>query len=135
DIPEHPLIFTKPNTSIVGHGQTVHLQQDVSDQVDYEGEVAVVIGREGSKIKREKAWDYVFGLTLLNDLTARDLQSRHKQFFLGKGLDGFSPIGPVIVTGVDEATVAKEHLTTNVNGELRQSAPLSDMIFDIPDLI
>ncbi|AXF57891.1 FAA hydrolase family protein [Salicibibacter kimchii] len=135
DIPEHPLIFTKPHTSIIGHGQPVRLQQDVSEQVDYEGEVAVVIGREGAKIEREEAWDYVFGITLLNDLTARDLQSRHKQFFLGKGLDGFSPIGPVIVTDVSEAALAGERLSTEVNGEVRQSAPLTDMIFDIPDLI
>lgn len=135
DIPEHPLIFTKPHTSIVGHGQPVHLQQDVSEQVDYEGEVAVIIGREGAKIKREEAWNHVFGVTLLNDLTARDLQSRHKQFFLGKGLDGFSPIGPVIVTDVHEAVLAEQRITTKVNEEVRQSAPLTDMIFDIPELI
>ncbi|QQK78369.1 fumarylacetoacetate hydrolase family protein [Salicibibacter cibarius] len=135
DIPDHPLIFTKPHTSIAGHGQSISLQRDVSEQVDYEGEVAVVIGRQGAKIKKEEAWDYVFGITLLNDLTARDLQSRHKQFFLGKGLDGFSPIGPVVVTDVDEVALADERLTTKVNGELRQSAPLTDMIFDIPTLI
>ncbi|QQK81998.1 fumarylacetoacetate hydrolase family protein [Salicibibacter cibi] len=135
DIPDHPLIFTKPHTSIAGHGQPISLQRDVSEQVDYEGEVAVVIGRQGAKIKREEAWDYVFGITLLNDLTARDLQSRHKQFFLGKGLDGFSPIGPVIATNVNEAVIAEQRLMTKVNGEVRQSAPLTDMIFDIPDLI
>ncbi|SDI55640.1 fumarylacetoacetate hydrolase family protein [Natribacillus halophilus] len=135
DLPEHPLIFTKPHTSIVGHEQPVSIHPEVTDQVDYEGEVAVVIGREGTKIKREEAWNHVFGVTLLNDVTARDLQARHKQFFLGKGLDGFSPLGPVIVTDVDERTLAKQHLTVTVNGETRQSAPLTDMIFDIPDLI
>ncbi|MBB6448437.1 2-keto-4-pentenoate hydratase/2-oxohepta-3-ene-1,7-dioic acid hydratase in catechol pathway [Geomicrobium halophilum] len=135
DIPEYPIIFTKPHTSIAAHEQHVDLHREVSEQVDYEGEVAIVIGKKGSKIKREEAWDYVYGVTLLNDLTARDLQARHKQFFLGKSLDQFSPLGPVLVTNVNEMITAEETITTKVNGDIRQSAPLTDMIFDIPELI
>ncbi|GAK09373.1 fumarylacetoacetate hydrolase family protein [Geomicrobium sp. JCM 19038] len=135
DIPDHPLIFTKAHTTICAHQDDVSLHSDVTEQVDYEGELAIVIGKKGTKIEREDVWDYIFGFTLLNDITARDLQARHKQFFVGKSLDGFCPIGPSIVTRLSEEELLKETITTTVNDEVRQQAPLTDMIFDVRELI
>lgn len=134
-LPEHPVIFTKPPTAIIGCGDDIRYDPGVTQQLDYEGEVAVVIGREGRDISPDEAYDYVFGYTLMNDVTARDLQGRHQQFFKGKGLDTFAPLGPIVVERGEIPDPATLELKTYVNGELRQHARLADLIFDIPTLI
>lgn len=133
--PAHPMFFTKPRTAIIGPGDEICCDPSVSTQLDYEGELAVVIGRGGRDIELADAYSHVFGYTLLDDVTARDLQARHGQYYKGKGLDTFAPLGPVVVTG-DEIPCPEElALETRVNGELRQRASLGQLIFDIPRLI
>jgi len=134
EAPEHPVFFTKPPTSVVGPDEEVPYPPE-TEQFDYEGELAVVIGRRGRNIPRERAYEYVFGYTILNDLTARDLQKRHQQWFKGKSLDGTCPMGPVLVTADELGDPHRLQLETRVNGELRQSTSTSLMIFDIPELI
>ena len=133
-IPEHPIIFTKPSSSIAGPGDDIPLWPGVDTAVDYEAELAVVIGRGGRMISREQALSHVFGYTIINDVTARDLQRRHKQWFLGKGIDGFGPMGPWIVTA-DEIDGSNLRIVCRVNGETRQNSSTSDLIFDVPALI
>ncbi len=133
-VPEHPIIFTKPASSISGPYDDIPLWPGLDEAVDYEAELAVVIGEGGRFIPRERALEHVFGYTILNDVTARDLQRIHKQWFLGKGIDGFGPMGPWIVTA-DEAHPADLRVTCRVNGELRQDASTTDLIFDVPTLI
>lgn len=135
ELPEHPIIFTKPHTAITGHDDDIRLDPGVTQQLDYEGEVAVIIGRQGRDIPPENALDYVFGYTLMNDVTARDLQGRHKQYFKGKGLDTFAPLGPVVVEQRAIGDPSVLQLETRVNGELRQRASLAQLIFSIPVLI
>ena len=133
-IPEHPIIFTKPSSSIVGPGDVIPLWEGLDAAVDYEAELAVVIGRGGRAISRAQALTHVFGYTILNDVTARDLQRQHKQWFLGKGIDGFGPMGPWIVTA-DEIDGGNLRIMCRVNGETRQNSTTADLIFDIPVLI
>lgn len=135
-ITEHPVFFTKPATAVVGPGETVPLFTHVSAQIDYEVELAVIIGKTGRDITRENALDHVWGYTIVNDVTARDVQRRHGgQYFKGKGLDGSCPMGPWIVT-VDEITDPSNlSICLRVNGALRQEGRTSAMIFDIPTLI
>lgn len=135
DTPEAPVVFTKATTAVIGPGGTIPAHRDVTRELDYEGEIAVILGRGGRRIPVESAWDHVFGLTLINDVTARDLQRRHRQFFLGKSLDGAAPLGPVIVHRSALPPVEEITLTTAVNGERRQEGRLSDLIFDVPTLI
>ncbi len=103
--------------------------------MDYEGELGVVIGRRAKNIKRAEALDCVFAYTILNDVTARAVQQRHKQWFLGKSLDGFCPVGPWLVTRDEFGVPDAQELATFVNGERRQFAKLRDMIFDVPTFI
>ena len=133
-IPEHPIIFTKPATSISGPEADIPLVAGTDAAVDYEAEIAVVIGTGGRGIRREDAMNHVFGYTVVNDVTARDLQAKHKQWLLGKGIDGFCPMGPWIVTK-DEFDLGSARVSCRVNGEMRQDASVSDLIFDIPTLI
>ncbi|UAL48582.1 fumarylacetoacetate hydrolase family protein [Sutcliffiella horikoshii] len=135
DIPEHIMIFTKAPTTVIGHEEIIPLHEDVTGQLDYEGELAIVIGKSGKGIAKEDAMDYIFGYTIVNDVTARDLQKRHKQFFLGKSLDGTCPLGPVIVhkSAIDDPQSLK--VKTLVNGEVRQSASTDQVIFSIPEII
>ncbi len=133
-IPDHPIIFTKPATSITGPGSDIPMVPGLDAAIDYEAELAVVIGKRGRGIRREDAMRHVFGYTVLNDVTARDLQLRHKQWFLGKGIDGFCPMGPWIVTA-DELDGQNLRVTCRVNGEVRQDASTATLIFDIPTLI
>jgi 2-keto-4-pentenoate hydratase/2-oxohepta-3-ene-1,7-dioic acid hydratase in catechol pathway len=135
DIPEHIMIFTKATNTVTGHGQKVPVHDEVTSELDYEGELAVVIGKKGKGITPDEAMNHVFGYTIVNDLTARDLQKKHGQFFIGKSLDSTCPVGPYIVTK-DEMD-APQHLTikTRVNGEVRQSSSTALMIFKIPDII
>lgn len=135
-VTEHPVFFTKPPTAVVGPGADVPIFPHVSENIDYEVELAVVIGKAGRDIPKERAHDHVFGYTILNDVTARDVQRRHGgQFFKGKGLDGSCPIGPVIVTTDAIGDPSNLGLRLTVNGETRQDGNTADMIFDIPTLI
>lgn len=134
-LPDEPIIFTKAVTSIVGPGDDIVAANDPTNSVDYEGELAVIIGPGGRSISPADAFDHVFGYTLVNDVTARHLQQRHVQFFIGKSVDTFCPMGPAIVTRDEMPDLPSAVLTTHVNGELRQEAPLSDLIFDVPRLI
>jgi 2-keto-4-pentenoate hydratase/2-oxohepta-3-ene-1,7-dioic acid hydratase in catechol pathway len=135
DIPEHVMVFTKAPTTVIGPNEQVLNHQNVTNQLDYEGELAVIIGKKGMAIKKEDALDYIFGYTILNDVTARDLQTRHKQFFIGKSLDTTCPMGPWIVhkSAIDNPN--KLNIETRVNGEVRQSSNTENFIFPIEDVI
>ncbi len=133
--PDHLVVFTKAPTAVSRPGGVVSCQSDVTHKVDYEGELAVVIGKKARNIREEEAMDVVFGYTIINDLTARDLQSRHQQWFLGKSLDGFCPMGPVLVTKDEVPMPERLNIVTRVNGEVRQSANTEQMIFTIPQII
>ncbi|MGV9308808.1 fumarylacetoacetate hydrolase family protein [Nonomuraea sp. NPDC003727] len=132
EVPEEPLIFMKPSTSVIGHGDAIAYPTAQSRRVDYEGELAVVIGRLCREVPVERAKDVIFGYTCANDVTARDLQKKDVQFTRAKGFDTFCPIGPWIQTDLDPADLA---LTTTVNGEVRQSGRTSQLINDIPALV
>jgi 2-keto-4-pentenoate hydratase/2-oxohepta-3-ene-1,7-dioic acid hydratase in catechol pathway len=129
-----PIVFAKLGECVIGPHDTVRLPGAVSTQIDYESELAVVIGRGGRDIPRSRAMDHVFGYTIVNDVTARDLQVRHMQWDLGKSLDTFCPMGPCIVSA-DELDGRSTRVRGWVNGELRQDAHTRDLIFDIPTLI
>ena len=135
-VTEHPVFFTKPPTAMVPPGGDVLVFPSVSEAVDYEVELAVVICRPGRNISRADAYDHIFGYTILNDITARDIQRRHGgQYFKGKGLDGSCPMGPWIVTADEIADPHALSIALTVNGEQRQNGNTLDMIFDIPTLI
>jgi 2-keto-4-pentenoate hydratase/2-oxohepta-3-ene-1,7-dioic acid hydratase in catechol pathway len=134
-IPDVPIVFTKPATAVIGPGEPIPSHLDPTASVDYEGELAVVIGPGGRGIRKEDAFKHVYGYTIINDVTARTLQQRHKQWFLGKSIDGFCPMGPWLVTADAVPDVTKLRLVTRVNGEVRQNALLADLIFDIPTLV
>ena len=130
-VPEVPLLFFKPTTSLIGHGMPIRLPPQ-SLQVEHEGELAVVIGRIGRWIKPEHALDYVFGYTIGNDITARDLQRSDDQWTRAKGFDTFCPLGPWIETNFDPTDTL---ITCHVNGEMRQVASTRDMVFTVRQLI
>jgi len=131
---EWPIVFTKVPECVVGPHDDVLVPSEVSTQIDYEAELAVVIGKGGKNIARAAAMSHVFGYTVVNDVTARDVQMRHGQWDLGKSFDTFCPMGPWIVTA-DEFDGTKTRVRCWVNGELRQDGPTENMIFDIPTLI
>ncbi len=132
---EWPIVFTKVPECVVGPHADVHLPgAGVSEQIDYEAELTIVIGKGGRNIARADALGHVFGYTIVNDVTARDVQMRHQQWDLGKSFDTFCPMGPWIVTA-DELDGTKTRVRCWVNGELRQDGPTENMIFDIPSLI
>ncbi|KOP81693.1 fumarylacetoacetate hydrolase family protein [Cytobacillus solani] len=135
DIPEHILVFTKAPTTVIGHKETVLNHQHITKQLDYEGELAIIIGKKGRGISKEKALEYVFGYTILNDITARDLQFRHKQFFIGKSLDTTCPMGPWIVHSSNIENPNKLDIQTMVNGETRQKSNTENFIFPIEEII
>lgn len=129
-----PIVFTKVPECVVGPFDDVTLPKGVSDQIDYEAELAVIIGTGGKNISRSNAMSHVFGYTVVNDVTARDVQMRHQQWDMGKSFDTFCPMGPWVVTA-DELDGLNTRVRCWVNGELRQDGPTSNMIFDIPTLI
>jgi 2-keto-4-pentenoate hydratase/2-oxohepta-3-ene-1,7-dioic acid hydratase in catechol pathway len=135
EVPEFPVIFTKAVTALADPGQGLPASADPTNSTDYEGELGVVIGRHGKNIKRAEAYNVVFGYTIVNDATARAVQQRHKQWFLGKSLTGFCPVGPVLVTADEFGIPDAQELATFVNGERRQFARLRDLIFDVPAII
>jgi 2-keto-4-pentenoate hydratase/2-oxohepta-3-ene-1,7-dioic acid hydratase in catechol pathway len=132
--PPVPVIFTKPSSTVIGDQAPVRAFDHLTEQLDYEVELAVVIGKPGMGITRERALEHVWGYTIINDVTARDLQQKHRQWFLGKSLDTFCPMGPWLVTAdqVDSANLA---VRCWINDELRQNANTRDLIFDIPTII
>lgn len=132
--PAAPVVFTKAPSTVVGTGDEVMPFTELTRQLDYEAELAVVIGKPGRGIRPEDAWDHVWGYTIVNDVTARDLQQKHRQWFIGKSMDTFCPMGPWIVTA-DEVDATNLTVKCWINGELRQDAVTSDLIFDIPTII
>jgi len=131
EVPEEPLIFLKPSTSVSGPGDPIPLLP-ISHRVDYEGELAVVIGRIARNVRSEEAFRYILGYTCGNDVTLRDLQKKDDQWARAKGFDGSCPLGPWIQTELDPIDV---HLETRVNGVVRQSASTSDMVFGVATII
>ena len=134
EVPDEPLTFFKPNTSVIGPGEPVIYPPETED-LHFEGELAIVIGRICRRVPRERAADVIFGYTAANDVSARDLQSRDKQWARAKGFDTFCPLGPWIVThlGIDEAGDLR--LTTELNGRTKQDSTTALMVRDIPQLI
>ena len=134
-LPEYPQIFTKAPTAINAPGAPVRLDEGLTKLLDYEVELAVVIGKAGRDIAKERAFEHVFGYTIANDVTARDLQRRHEQWFKGKSLDTSLPLGPWIVDAEEIGDPTTLELSLTVNGQERQRAKASMMIFDIPTII
>lgn len=132
EIPEEPMVFMKPASSVIGSGDKIVLPSHMSNRVDYEGELGLVIGRVAKGVNIEDAGDYIMGYTCLNDVTARDLQGRDIQFTRAKSFDTFCPMGPWIETDLDPGKVTIE---TYLNGELRQKTPTADMIFNPHSLV
>lgn len=131
-VPEEPLIFLKPPSAVIGPGEPIVLPR-MSRRVDYEAELAVVMGKTARRVPEEEAWDYILGYTCFNDVTARDLQKKDGLFTRAKGFDTFAPLGPWIETELADP----HHLTleTWVNGERRQQGNTRDLIFNVPALI
>jgi 2-keto-4-pentenoate hydratase/2-oxohepta-3-ene-1,7-dioic acid hydratase in catechol pathway len=135
ELPQFPIVFTKATTSVNGPFGDVPFSTAVSSQIDYEVELAIVIGKKGQNISRQDAMDYIFGYTVLNDISARDLQKQSKQFFKGKSLDGSCPMGPWLVTADAITDPHNLAITSRVNGVTKQNSSTQHMIFDIPAII
>jgi 2-keto-4-pentenoate hydratase/2-oxohepta-3-ene-1,7-dioic acid hydratase in catechol pathway len=133
-VPKNPIIFSKVPESVVPTHAKVLIDPAVSSAIDYEAELAVIIGKEGRAIAKDKAFDHVWGYTIVNDVTARDLQGKYSQWLIGKSQDTFCPMGPWAVTK-DELDLDKAGIRCFVNGDLRQDSKISLLIFDIPTII
>ncbi|GAB1195505.1 hypothetical protein APSETT444_004764 [Aspergillus pseudonomiae] len=133
DSPQVPTVFTKRSTSITASGTDIYPHPGFTDTMDYEGELGVIIGKAGFSIKEKDAMDYVWGYTIINDLSARERQRDHRQYFMGKSPDTFCPMGPVAVPAA--ALPGEIRVQTHVNGEKRQDGTTADLIFSIPKLI
>ncbi|MEQ1759877.1 MAG: fumarylacetoacetate hydrolase family protein [Vicinamibacterales bacterium] len=133
-IPQAPVFFTKAPTAVNGPFDDVPVDREVTQQVDWEAELGVIIGVGGKNIARKYALMHIFGYTAINDITARDLQGRHLQWFKGKSLDGFAPMGPCVVTADEFGEPQSKRVTLRVNGVVKQDALTKDMIFPV-DLI
>ncbi len=130
-VPDEPIIFIKPNTSVIGPSDTI-VWPEMAPSIDYEGELAIVIGRICKEVPVERASDVIFGYTMANDVTSRELQKKDGQWTRAKGFDTFCPLGPWIET---DFIPGNQRITTTVNGEIKQDAHLSDMIFKVPEII
>ena len=130
-LPEEPLLFLKPPTAVIGPGDAIRLPR-LSQRVEFEGELALVIGKPAKNVKRERALDYLLGLTCMNDVTARDIQAQDSQLTCAKGFDTFAPLGPCIACGLDPMALS---ITTRVNGQLRQSSSTQQLIFDVATIV
>lgn len=135
ELPKTPLVFTKFPNSICGNGDYILIPKAITQKVDYEVELGVVMGRKAKNVSKEEALDYVFGYTVINDISARDLQFSDGQWVRGKSLDTFCPMGPFIVTKDEIPNVQNLKLTCEVNGELLQNDSTANMIFGVADLI
>src|SRR5438270_14044943 len=131
EVPDEPLVFLKPSTAVIGPGDPI-VHPPVGERMDYEGELAVVVGRLARRLSPEDAALAILGYTCANDVTLRDLQARDGQWTRAKGFDTFCPLGPWIETGTDPANL---ELVTTVNGEVRQRARTSELLLDVPGLI
>ena len=134
-IPSEPIIFTKAMTSLIGPNDAINASIDPTDSVDYEGELGVIISKTARRVAKADWQDYVFGYVIINDVTSRELQKKHNQWTIGKGLDTFGPMGPYIVTKDEIGDLPSMQIQTLVNNEVRQQAEVRDLIFDIPTLI
>jgi len=132
EVPAEPLLFFKPSTAVIGPGDPLRLPTDLSDEVSYEGEIAVVIGALISRVTPEVAEKAILGVTCANDVTLRDVQRWERQWVRAKGFDGSCPLGPAIATGLDLSAI---HIRTYVDDELRQDGLSSQMVFDIPRVV
>ncbi|BAH07147.1 fumarylacetoacetate hydrolase family protein [Clostridium kluyveri] len=135
EIPKVPIYFTKVASPAIGNGDSIEFSSEVTNQVDYEVELGVVIGKNGKNIKKEEAEKYIFGYTIINDISARDLQGSHIQWFKGKSLDTFCPMGPCIVHKNEIPFPINLDIKCWVNEELRQDSNTKNLIFDIPYII
>ncbi|AHM57969.1 YisK (plasmid) [Peptoclostridium acidaminophilum DSM 3953] len=133
--PESPIYFTKSAWPAIGDGDAICSHEDLTSQLDYEVELAVIIGKGGRDIPSEKAFEHIFGYTIVNDVSARDLQSSRKQWFKGKSLDTFTPMGPCILHRDSVPFPPDLSIESHVNGERRQSSRTANMIFGIPEII
>jgi acylpyruvate hydrolase len=134
ELPTHPTLFTKLPRALTDPYADVTLPA-VSDRIDYEAELAIVIGRGGRDVTVERAWEHVAGLTILNDVTARDFQKRTLQWFAGKTFQASTPVGPWVVTPDELGDLATREIRLTVNGEERQRSVLGDLLFDVPTLV
>jgi 2-keto-4-pentenoate hydratase/2-oxohepta-3-ene-1,7-dioic acid hydratase in catechol pathway len=134
-VPDVPIIFVKHPSSVIAPGEAIVAANDPTNTVDYEGELAVIIGEPAFHVAHDDALKHVYGYTIVNDATSRELQSKHKQWFIGKSVDTFCPMGPYVVTADEVGNIRERRLQTYVNDELRQNALVEDLIFDIPTLI
>ena len=132
ELPTEPVLFLKPSTSVTGPGDAIKYPVKLTERVDFEGELAVIIGRLCREVPRERAEEVIFGYTCANDVTARDLQARDGQWTRAKGFDTFCPLGPWMETGTNPADL---ELVTTVNGAVRQQARTSELLWDVPGLI
>jgi len=135
DIPEYPIYFTKVADPCIGHMDKVIVPKGYTEKVDYEVELAIIIGKDGKDIPKEKAEEYIFGYTIANDISARDIQTKHSQWFKGKSLDTFTPVGPYIVHKAQIGFPVELDISCKVNGELRQNSNTKHLIFDISYII
>ena len=133
--PDYPIYFSKRVNRAVPHNGVIPAHADITQSLDYETELAVVIGKHCDHVKPEDVFRHIFGYTIVNDVSAREVQRRHVQYSFGKGMDGFTPMGPWIVTLDEFVSPPHLHIQTRVNGEARQNANTSEFIFDIPRLI
>tara|TARA_Y100000590_G_scaffold470613_1_gene666968 strand:+ start:1402 stop:2289 length:888 start_codon:yes stop_codon:yes gene_type:complete len=134
-VADFPVIFTKATTSVIATGDDIILANDYTNTTDYEGELGLVLSKGGKNIKAEDAYDYIYGYTIINDVSARNIQKQHEQWFIGKSPDTYCPMGPAIVTSDEIGDVTKLKLITKVNGDVRQDSIVERLIFDIPTLI
>ncbi len=131
-IPERPVVFMKPSTAVIGFNAPIQYPAEMSQQVDYEGELAVVIGKTAKDVEPEDAAAYIFGYTCGNDVTARDLQPKNGQWTISKSFDSFLPLGPWVVTDAEPGNLTIE---TFVNGQRKQHSSTANLIFSVPDLV
>lgn len=131
----HAIYFSKRVNCAVSPTGNIEGHFDITNKLDYECELAFIISKDAKNVKKEDAYDYVFGYTIVNDVSARDLQTNHKQWYFGKSLDGFTPIGPCILTADETEFPPKLDIKSYVNGELRQNSNTEYMVFDIPHII
>lgn len=134
-IPKYPIYFTKRADRTIGTGDTILRHEQITNEIDYEVELAVIIGKDGINIDEKDVDEYIFGYTIVNDVSARDIQRKHEQWFRGKSLQTFCPMGPYIVTKDEIPSPVALDIACKVNDELRQSSNTKNMIFDIPHII
>ncbi len=133
-VPEHPIVFSKVPESVTATNTSIEYDASVSTAIDYEVELAVIIGKSGRGIALDDALNHVWGYTIVNDVTARDMQARHSQWLIGKSQDTFCPMGPCAVTR-DSIDLGNTRVSTKVNGEIRQDSNTNLLIFDVPTII